>query len=474
MPHGSQHHPADHPDDGDHPLLQRRLGRRLFLGGMSSAALASLSLAACGPTASGPQQPAAGTTTGKAPAAQPPAAGQNATTLNVICASDYQPLVESFGQQFKQQTGTSVNVTAQAYNQTHDKIVSALAGGGAGADIVGVDSVWDAEFAAAKFITPLDSYVPKSTIDQIVPAALVSRSYQGKLYQWPWFTLKSLYYNDKMLTGAGFDHPPATWDELTSMSRAIMKKGLAKYGLVWAGSAAEGLVCDYVLLMNAFGGKYQDDKGTWILNQGGGLKALEYIVSTIGKDGIADPASKTLDDRSNRNAFAAGDVAFILNWTSAWKQFTDPQSSKVSESARIGLVPGTTEANVVSSTCTGGSGFGITDNSRNKDAAWKFITFMAGTEDAQKRWLKENNQIPTLKTVYDDPQVIQANPQFGGPLRKQMDYGFGRPDVPWYGDWTKVMQLELNRAIVGDKSPKQALDDAMHQINQLQADNTQA
>jgi multiple sugar transport system substrate-binding protein len=275
-----------------------------------------------------------------------------------------------------------------------------------------------------------------------------------------------------MLKRAGFDAPPKTWDELSTMSKAIMQKGLAKYGLVWAGSAAEGLVCDYVLMMDAFGGKYQDDSGKWIINQGGGLAALQYMVDSIHKDKFADPASQTLDDRTNRNSFAAGDVAFILNWASAWKQFTDPGSSQVSSDARIALVPGTS-AGKQSSTCTGGSGFGIAQQSQNKDTAWNFITTMIGNEDAQRQWLKNASQIPTLKTVYNDSSLFQDNPQFTV-LRQQMDFGFGRPEVPWYGDWSRVVQLELNRAIVGDKTPKQALDDAVQQLNDLQSQNKAA
>ncbi len=442
--------------------LQRRVDRRTFLG-VSGAMLASFALAGCGASNQSPA-PATGST--------PAAAGsaQGGKTLNYICSSDYQPIVQAFADQYKQKTGTTVNITAQAYNQTHDKIVSGLASGAASYDIVVVDTVWNAEFAAAKFITPLDDRIPKSTQDQLVQAALVSRSYAGKIYQWPLFTMKVFYYNEKMLKDAGFAEPPKTWVELVEMSKTIQSKGIAKYGIAWALSQAEGLVCDYVLMMNAFGGKYQDGQGNWIMNQGGGLAALEFMVDSVKKDKIADPASLTLDDRTNRAPFAAGDIPFLLNWTSAYKQFTDPQSSKVAADVRIGLIPGVKEAGTVSSTVTGASGFGIAAKSTKQDDAWDFIKYHIATEEAQMRWLKDGNYIPTLKKLYDDPQLAKDYPHLIA-MRKQMDYGFGRPDIPWYGEWTKIMQLELNRAFVGDKTPKQALDDAMKQVNALQASN---
>lgn len=452
-----------------------RVTRRAVLRGVAGAGLGSLALAACGgSTANTAPATRVGTSAVATPAAGGSAttasAAQSGKTLNVIISSDYQPLVQAYADQFKQQTGTTVNITAQAYNQTHDKIVSGLAGGGAAYDLIAVDVIWTAEFAAAKFLAPMDDRITKSLQDQLVPASLVARSYNGSIYQWPLFTMKYLYYNAKTLQDAGFTDPPKTWDELTSMSKAIQGKGLAKYGTAWAMSQAEGLVCDYVLMANAFGGKYQDEKGNWILNQGGGLAALQYMVDSVSKDKIADPSSATLDDRTNRNLFLAGEVPFLLNWASAYAQFKDPKSSKVANDVRIGLVPGVKETGVVSSSTTGGSGFGIAAKSTNKDVAWDFMKLMIVDDQAQRRWLRDGNQIPTKKAIYDDPQVIKDYPQFSQ-MRQQMEYGFGRPTVPWYGDWTKILQLEINRAVIGEKTPKQALDDAMKQVNALQAEN---
>lgn len=452
-----------------------RINRRVILRGVAAAALSSLALAACGGSTDSTATPAtrAGTAATPTAAAGSPnaaSAAQGGKTLNIIISSDYQPIVQAYADQFKQQTGTTVNITAQAYNQTHDKIVSGLAGGGAAYDLIAVDVIWTAEFAAAKFLAPLDDRITKSMQGELVPAALVARSYNGSIYQWPLFTMKYLYYNAKILKDAGFADPPKTWDELTGMSKAIQGKGLAKFGTAWAMSQAEGLICDYVLMANAFGGKYQDEKGNWILNQGGGLAALQYMVDSVAKEKIADPSSSTLDDRTNRNLFLSGEVPFLLNWASAYAQFKDPKSSKVADDVRIGLIPGVKEAGVVSSSCTGGSGFGVAAKSANKDTAWDFMKLMIVDDSAQRRWLKEGNQIPTKKVIYDDPQVIKDYPQFSQ-MRQQMDYGFGRPTVPWYGDWTKVLQLEINRAVIGEKTPKQALDDAMKQVNALQAEN---
>lgn len=396
-------------------------------------------------------------------------AAQGGVTLSINCSSDYQPIVQSFADQYEAASGNTVNIVSQAYNQTHDKIVSGLASGAAAYDIVAVDVVWTAEFAAAGFIAPLDDRITPELQEQLVPAALVSRSYNGSIYQWPLFTMKYLYYNAAMLDAAGFADPPRTWEEFTEMSKAIQEQGIAEYGTAWALAQAEGLICDYVLLAEAFGAELQDGDGNWTLNQGGGVTALQFLVDSITTEGTGTPASTTLDDRTNRNLFAAGEVPFLLNWTSAYRQFTDPESSNVVDDVRIGLIPGSEAAGTVSASTTGGSGFGIAAQSQNQDAAWEFIQMMVVEPESQRRWLAEANQIPTYKELYDDPAIIEEHPQFAQ-MRQQMDYGVGRPELPWYGQWSQTMQLALHRALIGEQTPQQALDEAMEQVNIIQAE----
>ncbi len=390
-------------------ITGRRLNRRDLVRGATAAALTPALLAAGAPGIS-----------------RAASAAQGGITLTVCVSSDYQPIVQAFADQYQQASGNTVNIVAQAYNQTHDKIVSGLASGAAAYDIVAVDVVWTAEFAAAGFIAPLDNRITPELREQLVPAALVSRSYNGSIYQWPLFTMKYLYYNAAMLAAAGFDNPPNTWEEFTSMSKAIQEQGVAPYGTAWAMAQAEGLICDYVLLVKAFGGEFQDAEGNWILNQGGGVTALQYMVDSITTNPIASPASTTLDDRTNRNLFAAGEVPFLLNWTSAYRQFIDPASSKVVNDVRIGLIPGSEAAGTISASTTGGSGFGIAAKSTNQDAAWDFIQMMIVEPETQRRWLAEANQIPTYKDLYNDPAIIEEYPQFAE-MRQQMDYGVGRP-----------------------------------------------
>ena len=52
-----------------------------------------------------------------------------------------------------------------------------------------------------------------------------------------------------------------------------------------------------------------DDTGQWVINQGAGVKALEFMVNLL-KSGVADPSSTSLSDRQVVDSFSAGEHAF--------------------------------------------------------------------------------------------------------------------------------------------------------------------
>ena len=62
------------------------------------------------------------------------------------------------------------------------------------------------------------------------------------------------FYNKKILSKAGYEAPPATWEELIQQAKTIKEKGLVKYPIVWSWAQAEAAICDYTALVAGFGG----------------------------------------------------------------------------------------------------------------------------------------------------------------------------------------------------------------------------
>jgi multiple sugar transport system substrate-binding protein len=76
--------------------------------------------------------------------------------------------------------------------------------------------------------------------------------------------------------------------------------------------------------------------------------------------------------------------------------------------------------------------------------------------------------LPIWKSSYDEEQVVQALPQVVPVAKEQLNDMILRPVVPQYNDVSHTLQVEMQQALTGDKTPKQALDDAAKAVAETQ------
>ncbi|HHV62093.1 MAG TPA: extracellular solute-binding protein [Firmicutes bacterium] len=387
-------------------------------------------------------------------------------TIVVVTPSNGAPGAERVKRIFESKFDATIEIVTQAYNLTHEKIVTAAASGSAGYDVIPADTVYIPSYVEAGFLTPLDSYIPKDYLNDITAGSLKEMTYKGKIYALGGGTAnKYLFYNTQILRKAGFNAPPKTWEELINMSQVIQRKGLAKYGIAWGWSQGEGLMCDYNIFLRLFKGDYKlGDK--WVVNTKEAVEALQFMADTIYKYKIADPASTSLDDREVLNSFLKGDIPFVLGWPFGWVWAKDPTKSRVVDSVEIALVPGLKKTGVVSASTSGASGLAILSSSKNKALAWEYIRIATSPEVQKYNMQLEHNQNISLKSVYDDPELLAKFPELKV-MRKQTEYSFPRPRVAWYPQFSETLRVEIHKALTGIAKPKQALDEAQKKIDVL-------
>src|SRR5215212_188990 len=295
---------------------------------------------------------------------------------------------------------------------------------------------------------------------KIVAGGLKTTEYDGRYYGVPWILdTKYFFYNKKMLGEAGINPPPDTWDGVVEAARALKSKGVVEYPLIWSWAQAEAIICDYAQLLGAYGGQFFDENGKPTFNTGGGLQALEFMRMTLDEK-LSNPASmETLEDDA-RKVISQGEAAMALNWTYMFALANDPKESQVAGQIDIAHTPkGPAGAPGVN----GSMGMAITSGSQNQDAAWKYIQFMT-SQKIQNQYAKLS--LPIWKSSYDDKQVIQALPEVVPVAKTQLNDLILRPVVTQYNDVSHTMQVELQQALTGDKTPKQALDDAAKAVSE--------
>lgn len=408
--------------------------------------------------------PVAPAPAGEAAAGGEAAAAGEAVTLRAIFmqqAGYQQSDIEAMTADFEAaHPGVDVELEFVAYEALHDKIVTSAASGSGAYDVVLMDCIWPAEFAAAEFILDVTDRIPEEARADIWPGALEAVTVQGRLYGMPWLNdVLYLYYNRAMLQEAGFDAPPRTWTELNEMGMAAVEQGLVEYPFIEYFKQEEGLVIAYAYYLFAFGGEFFNADNSPAFNSPEGLAALQYMVDGMN-NGLYNPASLESTYEEVRRTFSQGSSLFAVNWAYQLNLANDPAESQIAGDAIVTLMPGEVAE---SATINGGMGLAITADSEHPDEAWQYIEFLSSKE-VQKRYAA--NALPIWISLFDDPALAETQPavaqeqDFIAVSKQQYAFLRNRPQVPFYSETSEIMARELQAALNGGKTVEQALADA--------------
>jgi multiple sugar transport system substrate-binding protein len=416
--------------------------RTVLLSGL--AAGAALALPGCSVTGTSGKEGSAGSGKGTLQALFMQQAGYS--------VSNVKEMIAAF-----QETNSDIKVvpTFVTYEALHDKIVTAAAAGTY--DVVLIDVIWPAEFGAKSIVADVTSRYPASWAQQMLGGALTTARYDQKYYGVPWgVDTKFFYSNTELMAKAGVTAAQLeTWDGVLAAAKAIKSKAGVRYPLVWSWSQAEALMCDFAQLVGAFGGQFLDDAGKLVINQGGAVKALEWMRKTI-TDGLTNPASTTFLEADVEKTLNNGQAAFGLNWTYFYGVSNDPKASKVVGKINVGQTPAGPSGKRPG--VNGSMALSITKGSKNQDAAWTFIEYLA-SEPVLNKYAK--SALPIWTASYDKPDVVKTAPKTFAAAGKQLTDLIVRPQVVNYNGVSQLIQVELQNALLGKKSAQKALDDAV-------------
>ncbi|MGO4592535.1 extracellular solute-binding protein [Leifsonia sp. 2TAF2] len=424
-------------------------GRRRGLAGLALAATAALALSACSVTGAGSSSGGEGDGTGTINALFMKQAGYSESDVNAM--------IKSFEAKNPKIT---VKPTFVAYEALHDKIVTSAPAGTY--DVVHLDVIWPAEFASKGIITDVTKRFPDSWKSDMLGGALSSAEYKGKYYGVPWGpSTKLFFYNKDMLAKVGASADDVkTWDGVLAVAKKLKDAGVVQYPIAWSWSQAEALVCDYAELLGAYGGQFTDSSGKLAINKGAGVQALEFMKKSLD-EGLTDPASTTFLEDDTDKSMASGKTAMELNWESTFRDQNDPSISKVV--GQIAVTPPPAGPNGDNPGVNGSMALSIGAKSKHQLAAWKFVEYMT-SEAVQDKYVKSS--MTNWKSSYTKEDITKTNPEVFAAAGKAYDSMILRPPVANYNSVSQEIQVELQNALLGKKSPQQALDDAVKAANE--------
>ena len=280
-------------------------------------------------------------------------------------------------------------------------------------------SMW----ASLNAFMPLDDYVARDNLDlsYFYEPSVQGSTFDGKLIQLPFKVMQGLmlWYNKDLFKEAGLDpeNPPATWAELEDAAVKLTKTNgnvIDQAALNICTNCVQGPEDPYNEWLSRNGGSIVNVAGEVVFDTDRGVETMEWMKSFMdntagGYDNFVKQYGENFTDL--RPAFYAGKLAMLMDGS----YFLDILRNEAPEmEAKVGVtllpVNGDNPDALQRYNTYGVPGYAIPAGSKNPDAAWevlKYIAMEGGCEFFQAQG-RVDHPSPTCV----DPEAKANNPFF--------------------------------------------------------------
>lgn len=407
--------------------------------GAVALAAALLPLAACGEGDTGDQPAEAGENLDER---GPITYVQGKDNSNVV-----RPLIAKWNAEHPDEKVTFQEQSDEA-DQQHDDLVQHFQSQDEGYDVVSVDVIWTAEFAAKGWLQPLtDDLAPD--LEGVLQPTIDSGTYNETLYTAPVSSDGGmLYYRTDLVP-----EPPKTWDEMMGMCDIAEENNMGCYAGQF--SKYEGLTVNAAEAINTFGGTIVAEDGqTPTVNSPEAKAGLQALTDAYENGNIPEEAI-TYTEEEGRIAFQEGKLLFLRNWPYVYNLASTEEGSKVKGKFAVAPLPGVDGPGASS---LGGHNAAISVYSDNKATAGDFVKFLM-TEEIQKDFFVSRGSLaPIHESLYTDEQLVKQFPYLPV-LRTSIENAVPRPVTPFYPAVSVAIQDNAYAALKGEKSVDDAIVD---------------
>ena len=331
-------------------------------------------------------------------------------TIAISCSSlgIEQQLCQSGSEAWAKATGNQVKLVATPAdaNERLALYQTLLAAQSKDIDVFQIDVIWPA--ILAPHLVDLNDTLSAESRADLFETLVANDTIEGKLVAVPWFVDAGLlYYRKDLLEKHGKD-VPKTWAELAETAQAITaQEGGKLQGYVWQGRAYEGLACNALEWIASFGGgSIVGEDGAITINNAQAAKAIETARGWIGT--ISPKGVLSYGEEESRGVFQSGNAVFMRNWPYAWA-LANATDSPVKDKVGVAILPQGEGEGARHAAALGGQHLAVSRYSAHPKEAADLVRYLTGTEE-QKRRALEGAFNPTLRSLYEDKDLLAANP----------------------------------------------------------------
>jgi multiple sugar transport system substrate-binding protein len=280
--------------------------------------------------------------------------------------------------------------------------------------------IWTAEYAANGWLYDLTPVV-EAREDEFFASTVRTVEYDDKFWALPFNTNAGfLFYRTDQVPKA-----PASWED-------VYQQAEQEDGLIYQGSAYEGLTVNFLELLGSAGGTViSEDATESTIDSPETREVLEFMQSGIDS-GAVPKAVLTYDEETSRRTFEAGKATFMRNWPYAYAL---GKESGIADDFDVTTFP--TYAGGEGSGALGGYNLAISSFSQNPEGALALSEFLTGPE-FQLDMMLISSLPATLPELYQNPKVQKSQP-FAPELAKAIEQADPRPVSPVYPEISQAI-----------------------------------
>lgn len=330
------------------------------------------------------------------------------------------------------------------------------------------------------FILPVQQFIDADGYDisQFEENILNYYTVNGQLNSMPFNTSNPVfYYNVDMFEEAGIEKLPEDWTELTEVALKLVEagkqQGKTQYGFAVPSSNMwffeQPLVQQGLPLVDNDNGRSAPATRVVFDENGGALKVVTAWKQLKDSGAMGDLGMNAQDIQA---AFTSGQLGITMESTASLTSLLAAIDGRF-EIATMPFLPiDKSEPN--GGVTLGGASLYILDNQKDEayaNAAFEFIKYLTQPQ-VQYEWHVNTGYYPITKAVYELPEMqehLAARPQF----QTAIDQLHNSPNMGQgaiYGSFVegrKVFQSYIERVLMGEMSPEDAVSGMAADVNKL-------
>lgn len=369
---------------------------------------------------------------------------------------------------FTDASGIAVKYTYVPFANMREALTAEMVGGTGGYDIVVVMDQWVPSLT--NLLDPMDQRIADKKIDlkRYPDAYLKLGQVKGQQLGLPTRAHVQLLFYRKDLFAKNNLQPPKTWDDVVSVSKVLQdKENIAGIALPYGKNNGQNLMVWYNFLWGR-GADVFDAQGMPAFATEAGLKATQDYIDLLRTHKVTPAAAVSFTEQDAVNSMRGGNAAMVPVWWWVRGGLLDPKVSKLTEE-QVGHAPLPSYPGSKSSTYINCWIYGIAKNSKNKDAAMEYLSFVSDPA-VERDILLDPKESDVVAVQYPNLRDPDVNRRFGGMHNFAAEALQNTKVVPYSADWPQMMEaLEtaMSEAASGAKPVPEAFKAADATIRRI-------